>query len=84
MKKSINDPFVKEELTVEVKPKKSKFWLYSLIFNIILLINPTLRFTVLHYREATDFATGYLEVEKVAKQASSDILKEWSGRVRVR
>lgn len=91
MKKSINDPFVKEELTGEVKPKKSKFWLYSLIFNIILLIvalyplfNSTLRFTIFHYREVTGFADGYMKVEQTAKQASSDVLKEWVERVKVR
>lgn len=91
MKKSINDPFVKEELTGDVKPKRSRLPFYSFILNLFLLLilglmlsNGGVRFALLHNPEATRYAGEYQKVEQLAKQASSDVLKEWANSNRVR
>ena len=73
-----------KEKLVALKKSVSKLLIASLILNLILIgiivpvsTNESIRFAATHPVEVKLFSEGYKRVEDEAKQASSDVLKQW-------
>lgn len=67
------------------KRVKIDFFLQIILVAIItgLLYFKSVRFALVHNKEATNFANAYVEMEKITKSAANQVLGEWVNNISV-